>query len=67
MRNKRNAAQRALLLEERATLLQTKSPGSAVSSCGTARLVASYSVVECIGGGGGYWECTVGVCSKESD
>jgi len=48
--------QRALLLEEKETLLPSKSPGSAASSYGPARLVASYSILECKwgwwGGGG---------------
>ena len=43
--------QRALLLEERETLLPSKSPVSAASSYGTARLVASYIVLECMGVG----------------
>ena len=43
--------QRALLLEERETLVQSMSPGSAAGSYGTARVVASYSIVECMGGG----------------
>jgi hypothetical protein len=40
--------QRELLLEERETLLPSKSPGSSSTSHGTTRLVASYSIVECI-------------------
>jgi hypothetical protein len=49
MRNKRNVVERALFLEENKTLLSSKSPGSAASSYGTARLVASYSILESMG------------------
>jgi hypothetical protein len=42
--------QRVLLLEERETLLPSKSPGSAAGSYGTARLVANYSIVYGEGG-----------------
>ena len=56
--------QRALLLEERETLLPSKSPVSAASSYGTARLVASYSIVECMGGTGERWRFWADFCVK---
>jgi hypothetical protein len=52
-------------LEGRETLLPSKSPGSAAGSFGRAGLVASYSIVDFLGkGGGGHYECTVGEYRK---
>ena len=53
-----NGLQRAILLQERETLLPSKSRGSAASFYGTVTLVASYSNWG-VYRGWGHWECTV--------